>query len=92
MALSHSIVDQLDLDKFLEDAWDPRRSANTNFERFMRREVLDKVSPHLVWGMDEVDRLFGCSFSSEVFGLLRSWHNDRALDPSGILRPALAVR
>ena len=83
LALSHSICDQLDLDKFLEDTWDQRRSANTNFERFIRREVLDKVSPHLVWGMDEVDRLFGCPFSSEVFGLLRSWHNDRALDPSG---------
>jgi hypothetical protein len=83
VALSHSIADQLDLDKFLEDSWDSRRSANTNFERFIRREVLDKVSPHLVWGMDEVDRLFGCAFSGEVFGLLRSWHNDRALDPTG---------
>ena len=82
-ALSHSIVDQLDLDTFIEDTWDVRRSANSNFERYLRREVLAKISPHLVWGMDEVDRLFGCPFSSEVFGLLRSWHNDRALDPSG---------
>jgi hypothetical protein len=30
-----------------------------------------------------VDRLFECSFGSEVFGLFRSWHNERALDPSG---------
>ena len=83
IALSYSISDQLKLDKSLQDIWDPRRSANTNFEKFMRREVLDKVSPHLVWGLDEVDRLFGCSFSSEVFGLFRAWHNDRALDPAG---------
>lgn len=39
--------------------------------------------PPLVWGLDEVDRLFSCSFGSEVFGLFRSWHNARALDPTG---------
>jgi hypothetical protein len=33
--------------------------------------------------MDEVDRLFSCSFGSEVFGLFRSWHNERSLDPEG---------
>ncbi|MCI0535906.1 MAG: AAA-like domain-containing protein [Verrucomicrobiales bacterium] len=82
VTLSHSIADQLHLDEFLEDVWDRRRSANTNFERFIRRAVLAKVSPHLVWGMDEADRLFGRPFSSEFFGLLRSWHNDRALDPT----------
>jgi hypothetical protein len=27
-----------------------------------------------------VDRLFTCNFGGEVFGLLRSWFNDRALD------------
>jgi hypothetical protein len=27
--------------------------------------------------------LFTCDIGSEVFGLFRSWHNDRALDPSG---------
>ena len=32
--------------------------------------------------MDEVDRLFACDFGSEVFGLFRSWHNERSLDPA----------
>jgi hypothetical protein len=42
------------------------------------------VEQPLVWGLDEVDRLFppACVFGSEVFGLFRSWHNRRALDPS----------
>jgi hypothetical protein len=35
----------------------------------------------VVWGLDEVDRLFTCEFGSEVFALFRSWHNERALDP-----------
>jgi hypothetical protein len=54
-----------------------------NFERFLRRRILSNVSQHLIWGMDEVDRLFSCSFASEVFGLFRSWHNERSLNPSG---------
>jgi hypothetical protein len=33
--------------------------------------------------MDEVDRLFTSDFASEVFGLFRSWHNDRMLNPDG---------
>src|SRR5947208_13728322 len=37
----------------------------------------------LVWGLDEVDRLFTRDYGSEVFGLFRSWHNERALDPGG---------
>ena len=65
------------------DVWDERRGANVNFERFIRREVLKNLNAPLVWGLDEVDRLFTCSYGSEVFGLFRSWHNERALDPSG---------
>src|SRR5262245_46874020 len=38
---------------------------------------------HLVWGLDEVDRLFNYDYASEIFGLLRSWHNLRALEPAG---------
>jgi hypothetical protein len=48
----------------------------------MRREVLGKVPQHVVWGLDEVDRLFTSDYRSEVFGLFRSWHNGRALDPA----------
>ena len=83
LTLGDFLADQLDLDVLPEDAWDKRRSPNTNFERYLRREVLGKLSGHFVWGLDEVDRLFTCEFGSEVFGLFRSWHNERALDPSG---------
>lgn len=78
-----TLADQLDLDVLPSDTWDESRGANANFERYIRREVLKKIDGHFVWGLDEIDRLFGCDFGSEVFGLFRSWHNDRALDPTG---------
>jgi serine/threonine protein kinase len=80
--LAEAIADQLDIDVSPE-LWNPRRGASMNFERFLRREILAKIGGRLVWGIDEVDRLFTCSFGSEVFGLFRSWHNERSLDPSG---------
>jgi class 3 adenylate cyclase len=83
LQLATSIADQLDLDVFPEEIWHPRRGPSENFERFWRRECLGKVDAPIVWGLDEVDRLFTCDFASEVFGLFRSWHNERALEPEG---------
>jgi class 3 adenylate cyclase len=83
LALAESLADQLDLEVFPEEVWNPRRSPNMNFERYLRREALEKSATPVAWGMDEVDRLFATSYASEVFGLFRSWHNERSLDPSG---------
>lgn len=79
--LGSMIARQLRLPIHPKDVWDSQQSPNRNFEDFMRYEVLDRINVPLVWGLDEVDRLFSCSFASEVFGLFRSWHNARALDP-----------
>jgi hypothetical protein len=83
LSLAESLADQLDLPTLPSDTWDDRRSPNVNFERYLRREVLGQGDRHLVWGLDEVDRLFAYPYASEVFGLFRSWHNERALDPTG---------
>src|SRR5206468_9769560 len=48
-----------------------------------RSPLASNHSPSLVWGLDEVDRLFNCPFSDVVFGLFRSWHNERSLNPEG---------
>jgi class 3 adenylate cyclase len=83
LTLAEALADQLDLDVLPEEIWSARRGPNVNFERYLRREVLAMVDAPVVWGLDEVDRLFTCSFASEVFGLFRSWHNERSLDPTG---------
>jgi hypothetical protein len=61
--------------------WDPLQGASVNFRDFLL-ELLEGLPGPVVWGLDEVDRLFQCRFHSEVFGMLRSLHNDRALNPS----------
>jgi hypothetical protein len=81
ITLGTALANQLDLEKFPEDVWRSKSGPNQNFENYLRREVLRSLKGPLVWALDEVDRLFTCPFGSEVFGLFRSWHNARALDP-----------
>jgi hypothetical protein len=82
-SLAEAMIDQLDLDISLESIWSANRGWNVNFERFLRREALAHIEGHLVWGLDEVDRLFEHPYSADVFGLFRSWHNERSLNPTG---------
>jgi len=80
--LAKSLAVQLELAVLPDQIWDDDLGPSMNFTRYVRREVLGNNQPPLVWGMDEVDRLFTCPFGSEVFGLFRSWHNARSLDPA----------
>jgi DNA-binding SARP family transcriptional activator len=81
--LADSIADQLDLEVAPEEIWEERRGPGENFKRYWQRVALRVIKAPLVWGLDEVDRLFSCDFAASVFALFRSWHNERALDPDG---------
>lgn len=83
LALAHSLADRLDLPSWPDETWNHRLSAGINFDRYLCRIVFPSVPAEIVWGLDEVDRVFQCPFASEVFGLFRSWHNERALEPQG---------
>jgi DNA-binding SARP family transcriptional activator len=83
LVLAQALADQLELEVAPGDDWDERRGANPNLWRYLRHEVLGAAPAPLVWGLDEVDRLFTCPYGSEVFALFRSWHNERAFDPAG---------
>src|SRR5262249_17422239 len=81
--LATSLAEQVEIAPLDDAFWPDHLSPGVNFERFLRRSILEAAPEPVVWGLDGVDRLFGCPFSGEVFRLLRSWHNGRALDPAG---------
>lgn len=83
LALGERLADQLGLKAKPHDTWSSLLSSSTNFQTYLRREILGQISAPLVWGLDEIDRLFGFDYAGEVFGLFRSWHNLRALEPAG---------
>jgi DNA-binding SARP family transcriptional activator len=81
-SLAQDLADQLGVDVSPRAAWDPDRGPARNLRQFLRREVLERREEPLVWAIDETDRLFDRPFAVDVFGLFRSWHNERALDPT----------
>ena len=83
LTLTRDIAEQLELTVSIDNLWNSSWGWNVNFDRFLRREALKSEASHFVWGLDEADRLFGRTYSSDVFGLFRSWHNARSLTPNG---------
>jgi hypothetical protein len=82
LALGRMVARQLGVQTDVRAVWTPGRSANLNFEEYMEDHVLPRVET-LVWGMDEVDKLFQAPlFRSDVFGLFRSWANERQGKPT----------
>ena len=82
-AMAESIAYQVELPTQPHQSWNNRLSPNSNFERFLKRDVLASDECQFVLALDEVDRLFNYRYASEIFGLFRSWHNLRAFDPHG---------
>jgi hypothetical protein len=80
-ALGRSLAEQTKITSSILNTWNDNDSPNTNFSRYVQRAALGGPQ-HVVWGLDEVDRLVGRDFAVDVFGLFRSWHNRRALDPA----------
>lgn len=78
--LAEKISNQLDFD-FPPRTWRDTVNPNMNFENYLRREILPNTDS-LVWGLDEVDRLFEFPYSDDVFGLFRAFHNARSLEPA----------
>jgi hypothetical protein len=83
IGLCEVIVKKLDLTVAPRKVWDPDFSSGDNLESFLRREVLGKTDGHLVLAIDEVDVLIDRPYTNEVFGMFRSWHNERSMDPEG---------
>ncbi len=81
--LSRLLCDSLELPLDLKAMWDPEDGPNINFGRIVRRVIQSDPETPLLWGLDNVDRLFHSQFGTEIFALVRSWHNERALNPGG---------
>jgi DNA-binding winged helix-turn-helix (wHTH) protein len=83
LAMAELIAYQIESPSPPHENWNDLLSPSSNFERFLRREVLADKKSYFVLALDEIDRLFNHHYASEIFGLFRSWHNLRALDPNG---------
>jgi AAA-like domain/TIR domain len=75
------LTEELRLPNRLEEFWQSERSNNNvrYCTNYMQNYVLTECGGPLVLAMDEVDRILDTAFQSDFFGMLRNWHNNRAL-------------
>lgn len=48
--------------------------------KLLHTYVLNEITSPIIFGMDEIDCLLRTDFNNEFFGMIRSWHNNRARD------------
>jgi serine/threonine protein kinase len=75
------IVRKLRLDVAeVDNFWNSSLGPQYKLTYLMEDYVLPQIDGLLVLALDEVDRLLQLPFHTDFFGLLRSWHNSRALE------------
>ena len=77
------IEDALDLESELEKYWKAPVGEPQKCRRFMEKRILPVCAPNgLLLAIDEADSLLESPFRSDFFGMLRNWHNERAMKPA----------
>jgi hypothetical protein len=82
LTVSTLLAKQMKLSVSPKSVWDSDCMPTLNFETYFMEHLLTATKQPVLWAIDEADYLFHHPFSSEVFALLRSWHNERALNPT----------
>jgi hypothetical protein len=75
------ITDRLGMAEPIDTHWNSRLGNSINCSNYLER-VIDTLRQPLVLAMDEVDSILGCTFQTDFFSMLRSWHNGRATNSS----------
>jgi len=75
------LTDKLEMKDRLAEFWKPELGNNQSCSRYVSRYLLTELKSPLVLTMDEVESTFDTEFRSDFFGMLRNWHNSRAIDP-----------
>ena len=75
------LTEELELENRVAEYWQSPLGNSQRCTRYMSRHLLKTLASPLVLAMDEVESVFDTEFRSDFFGMLRSWHNNRATTP-----------
>jgi hypothetical protein len=80
--LARHIFDQLGLSKeYVEEQWQSALDPNDKLTYLIEDHLLSDDCSRIILALDEADRLMKTDFHQDFFGLIRAWHNERALNP-----------
>lgn len=79
--LAGTIVRKLRLEnETLEKIWREKLGPQDKLTKVIEDYVIPNVGEQIIMAIDEADRLLSVPFHSDFFALIRSWHNNRAID------------
>ncbi len=82
--LAWMVADKLDATVDPDELWSDRRGVKQNLSRYLEKAVLAPSDVAVQILFDEVDVVFeSASTRTDLFSMIRTWHNDRATDPKG---------
>ncbi|AFY58454.1 ATPase,TIR domain-containing protein [Rivularia sp. PCC 7116] len=73
------LSDELEMEDKVDKYWQKNISNIQRCTRYVSRYILKELDIPLVLAMDEVDKVFDTDFRNDFFGMLRNWHNSRAM-------------
>lgn len=73
------LSEELEIEDKVDKYWQKNISNIQRCTRYVSRHILKQLDRPLVLAMDEVDKIFGTDFRNDFFGMLRNWHNSRAM-------------
>ncbi len=73
------VSEELEMEDQLDKYWQKKISNIQRCTRYISRYILKELASPLVLAMDEVDKVFDTPFRNDFFGMLRNWHNSRAM-------------
>ena len=76
------LTDELNLEDGIDEHWAMPLGNSQRCTRYVGRHLMKQLDGPLLLAMDEVDAIFDTDFRSDFFGMLRSWHNNRATNPT----------
>lgn len=65
----------------VENVWQEALGPQDKLVKVMEDHILPNSDRQIVLAIDEADRLLTVPFQNDFFALMRSWHNNRAIDP-----------
>jgi hypothetical protein len=74
------IGDALGLPEAIDQYWQGRRTNIMKCSRYMSEHIIPRVDGPFILAMDAVERMLTSPFQTNFFGMLRTWHNNRAYD------------
>ena len=80
--LAEMLCDELGIDVAqVDEVWNGRLGPQKKLTNLIEEHILPQFDVPIILALDEADALLTTSFYQHFFGLLRSWHNRRAMSP-----------